>query len=269
MKDFFTTILILGVMSIAMILIGGYFFGREGLWMMLIFSMAINFVTYFFSDKIAIASNKAKPLSREMGPEIYASVEKLTEKMGLPMPALYYTEAMQANAFATGRSPKKSAVVVTAGLLNVLNHAELEGVLAHELGHIKNRDILTATVASVMASVLSFTARMRTVSRERSSLIDLLIMITVPIGALLLQMALSRNREYEADETAAEAIGDGDPLADALLKISDSVSRTDMNVNPSFSSLYILNPFTRGSKVANLFSTHPPVGERVARLRAM
>lgn len=242
----------------------------------LFLALLMNGVSYFFSDKIALKMSGAKPLPKSQNPSLYATVEDLAKKMNLPMPKLYITPARQANAFATGRDPKHASVAVTQGILDTLSKEELKGVLAHELGHVKNRDILIATIAAVLASAISFIGNMalfRSYGDDEDSgggIIVLIAAILVPIGASIIQLAVSRQREYGADETGAKVIGNGDPLADALLAISDSTTKAPMQTNPAFSSLYIENPFGgKATNLLNLFSTHPPVEERVKRLRAM
>ena len=206
-------------------------------------------------------------------------VEELSHKMNMPMPKLYITPAQQANAFATGRGPGHASVAVTEGILHILSKEELKAVLAHELGHVKNRDILIASIAAVLASSISFLANMSLFGgfggsddegNQGAGILGLVIALLVPIAASVVQMAISRQREFGADETGAKIIGDGDPLAKALLAIHDSARRAPMHTNPAFSSLYIGNPLGGlGQGMVKLFSTHPPVEERVKRLQKM
>lgn len=275
MESYIKTILLLGVLSAILIFIGRLLGGVGGMYTALFLALILNGVSYFFSDKIALSMNNAKPLPKSQNPELYKIVEELTKKMNLPMPKLYITPARQANAFATGRDPQHASVAVTQGILDTLSKEELRGVLAHELGHVKNRDILIATVAAVLASAISFVGNMALYQPRGDDddngggIIVLIAAILVPIGASLIQLAVSRQREYGADETGAKVIGDGEALADALLAISDSTTKAPIRTNPAFSSLYIENPFgSKGSNLMNLFSTHPPVEERVKRLRA-
>ncbi|MBI4097065.1 MAG: zinc metalloprotease HtpX [Candidatus Levybacteria bacterium] len=268
------TILLLGILSVILISFGRIIGGVSGMYTFLIIALIMNGVSYFFSDKIALMASGAKPLSQKQAPKLYTMIEDLTKKMHLPMPKLYMTPDRQANAFATGRSPNHASVAVTQGILDTLNKEELRAVLAHELGHVKNRDILIATVAAVLASAISFIGNMmlfRGYSDDdegnAGGAIALIAAILVPIGASLVQLAISRQREFGADETGARTIGDGRPLASALLAISDSTKRVPMRHNPAFSSLYIENPFGRSGGLIQLFSTHPPVEERVRRLR--
>lgn len=276
MGNYIKTILLLGVLSAVLIFIGRIVGGVEGMYVALLFALVMNGASYFFSDKIALSLSGAKPLSRTQNPELYSTVEQLAHKMNIPIPKLYITPARQANAFATGRDPQHASVAVTEGILDILSKEELRGVLAHELGHVKNRDILIASIAAVLASAISFVGNMalfqpnRDEENNAGGAIALVAAILVPIGASLIQMAVSREREYSADATGAAVIGNGNALADALLAISDSTTKAPIKSNPALSTLYIENPFgERGSNMMNLFSTHPPVEERVKRLRAM
>ncbi len=274
MVDYIKTILLLGVLSAFFVLLGGFFFGRDGLYMAFIFSLLMNGVAYFFSEKIAIASSGAKPLG-DRHPKVYRMVEELSRRMNIPMPKLYLIPSAQANAFATGRDPNHSSIAVTEGIIETLGDEELKSVIAHELGHVKNRDILIASVAAVLASSIAFVSRMgmyggSSDNNNRHAGLGILLALLGPLAAMIIQMAVSRNREFEADETAAETMGNGEPLAQALLKIETSVKHNKLNTNPAFSSLYISNPFGGvGGALMKLFSTHPPTAERVKRLMAM
>lgn len=272
MGNIIKTILLLSVLSVILIAVGGFFGGREGVIYAFVFSLFINVGMYFFSDRLALSSSRAKPLSKSQNPEVYRIVSGLAQKMNIPMPKLYITPSPQANAFATGRSPKHASVAVTDGILKVLSEKELEGVLAHELAHVKNRDILIASVAAVLASSISFVSNMALFggSRDdnRGAGLGILVALLVPIAATVIQFAISRQREFGADDTGARIIGDGEPLAKALVAIHKSASSNPMRTNPAFSSLYIENPFGSSRKsFASLFSTHPPVEERVKRLQ--
>lgn len=276
MNNTIKTILLLGALSVILVFLGRLMGGVSGMYTGLFFALILNFGSYFFSDKIALSMSGAKPLERNQNPQLYAMVEELSGRMNLPMPKLYLTPDRQANAFATGRDPKHASVAVTQGILEALSKEELKGVLAHELGHVKNRDILIATIAAVLATTISFMGNMALFrpggddDDNNGGAIALVAAILVPIGASLIQLAVSRQREFGADETGAQVMGTGKPLADALLVISDSTTRAPIKTNPALSSLYIENPFgTRGSNLMNLFSTHPPIEERVKRLRAM
>ena len=254
----------------------GAIFGTGGLIIGAVLALAIVGGTYWFSDKIAVAAARAKPVSRQEAPRLYEIVEDLARRDGIPMPRLYVSPEAQPNAFATGRGPNHAVVAVTQGILQVLDDDELRGVLAHELSHVRNRDILIGSVAAAVALMITFVARIAMFSaifgggdNEGGNIFGLLAMaILAPIAAGLLQMALSRSREYQADASGAHLIGDGEPLARALQKIEAAAKRTPMDVNPAEATAYIINPLS-GRKVnfANLFSTHPPTEERIARLR--
>jgi heat shock protein HtpX len=254
----------------------GALFGQTGLIIGLVIGLVVIGGSYWFSDKLAVKAARAKPVSREEAPQLYAIVEDLTQRAGLPMPKLYISPAEQPNAFATGRNPHHAAVAVTQGILKVLDEDELRGVLAHELGHVGNRDILITSVAAAIAVGITFTARMLMWGAifgggddERGNMVGALaMMILAPIAAAMIQMALSRSREYQADLSGAELIGTGDPLARALRKIEASARQIPMDVNPAEATAYIINPFT-GRKVqfANLFMSHPPTEQRIARLQ--
>jgi len=235
--------------------------------------------SYWFSDTLAIKAARAKPVTREELPEVYAIVEELTQKSGMPMPTLYVSPEMQPNAFATGRNPHHAAVCVTQGILQVLDRDELRGVLAHELSHVENRDILITSVAAAVALGITFVARMAMWGaifgggggndRDGGNAFGALaMMILAPIAAMMMQMALSRSREFQADASGAHLLHDGEPLARALEKIDAYVKQRPMDVDPAQASAYIINPLT-GRKVnfAGLFQTHPPTAERIARLR--
>ena len=272
----FKTFILLAFLGAVFIGIGAIF-GTGGL--IIGAALGLLFVggTYWFSGKIAVAAARAKPVSPEEAPRLYEIVSDLARRDGLPMPRLYVSPEAQPNAFATGRGPKKAVVCVTQGILQVLDDDELRGVLAHELSHVKNRDVLIGSVAAAVALAITFIARIALFSaifgggdsEGGGNAIGLLAMaILAPIAAGLLQMALSRSREYQADASGAHLIGDGEPLARALQKIEAAAKRTPMDVNPAEATAYIVNPLT-GRKVnfANLFSTHPPTEERIARLR--
>jgi heat shock protein HtpX len=257
----------------------GSLFGTGGLWIGLILAIAFVGGSYWFSDKIAVRAAGAKPVSEAEAPELYSIVRELTERAGMPMPAIYVSPAAQPNAFATGRNPQHAAVAVTQGLLQVVDRDELRGVLAHEISHVANRDILISSVAATVALGITFLARMLMWgaifgggggnNRDGGNAIGALaMMILAPIAAALLQMALSRSREYEADRSGAALIGDGEPLARALLKIDSYAKQVPMDVDPAHATAYIINPLTgRKANFANLFMTHPPTEQRVARLR--
>jgi heat shock protein HtpX len=273
-----TTVLLAGLGGL-LILIGS-FFGRGGAVIGLVLGLVVVGGSYWFSDKIAIKAARARPVTEAEMPEYYAVVRDLAMRAEIPMPALYVSPEMQPNAFATGRNPEHAAVAVTEGILQVLTWDELRGVLAHELGHVGNRDILISSVAAAVAMGITFMARMAMWGamfgggggdrdRDGGGIFGLLAMaILAPLAAGLLQMALSRSREFEADRTGAQLIGDGEPLARALQKIDAYAHRVPMDIDPAHAQAFIINPLS-GRKVqfGNLFRTHPPTEERVARLR--
>ncbi|MGQ0826154.1 MAG: zinc metalloprotease HtpX [Actinomycetota bacterium] len=258
----------------------GSLFGTGGLVIGLVIGLVFVGGSYWFSDKLAIRAAGARPVTEQEAPELYTVVRELTQRSDMPMPQIYVSPAQQPNAFATGRSPKKAAVAVTEGLLHVLEPEELRGVLAHEIAHVKHRDILISSIAAAVAMAIMFVARMAFWGAmfgggdddDGGNLIGAsLMMVLGPIAAGLLQMALSRSREYEADRGGAELLGgNGEPLARALQKIEVYAKRVPMNVDPAHASAFIVNPLTgRKMQFANLFTTHPPTEERIRRLREM
>jgi heat shock protein HtpX len=271
------TFVLLAGLGGLLILIGGALGGQTGLIIGLVLGLGFVGFSYWNSDKLAIRAARAVPVSEEEMPQYYAVVRELTTSMGLPMPKLYVTPDRQPNAFATGRSPDHAAVAVTQGILEILDWDELRGVLAHEMSHVGNRDILIGSVAAAVALGITFIASMLRFAaifgggrddRGGSPFELLALAILAPLAAGLLQMALSRSREFEADRTGARVIGDGEPLARALLKLEAGAKQIPMNIDPAHAQAFIVNPLS-GQKVqfANLFRTHPPVEVRVARLR--
>jgi heat shock protein HtpX len=260
-----------------LILAIGSFFGSTGLIIGLVIALAVVGGSYWFSDTLAVKAAGAQPVSEQEAPQLYAIVRDLAQRDNVPMPRVYMSPAAQPNAFATGRGPNRAVVCVTQGLMQVLDQEELRGVLAHEMSHVKNRDILIGSVAAALAMVVTFLARMILWgslffggnNRDGGNIFGALAMaILAPVAAALIQMAISRSREYEADRSGAALIGSGEPLARALEKIDAYAKQVPMNVDPAQATAYIINPLT-GRKVnfANLFSTHPPTEERIARLR--
>jgi heat shock protein HtpX len=239
----------------------------------LVIALVMNFVAYWFSDKIAIASAGAKPLTEEQAPALYQMVRELTTRAGLPMPRLYMIPSDQPNAFATGRGPKHSAVAVTSGITKLLSEDELRGVISHELAHIRNRDILTQSVASAIGAMITYLAYFfMWFGSDNDSPLGLIgslaLVILAPISATLIQLAVSRQREYSADATGAEICNNPESLASALLRLEEGAKAMPMQVNQATEPLYIVRPF-KGGGIAGLFSTHPPIEERVRRLRQM
>jgi heat shock protein HtpX len=274
MGNAFKTFLLLTGLTLFLLFIGQILGGERGMIIALIFAAVLNFVSYFFSDKIAIMSSGAQPVTREQLPRIYDIVERLCAKTGLPMPKLYVIPTQSPNAFATGRNPKHASVAVTQGILQILNDDEMEGVLAHELGHVRNRDILISSVAATIAGAITMLARMAfwfggsDDERGGSPIAAIAMMILAPFAALLIQMAISRSREYGADETGAHFTGNPHALASALQKLEQWSQRVPMAASPSTAHLYIIQPLL-GMNLGNLFSTHPPTSERIARLTGM
>jgi heat shock protein HtpX len=264
---FMTTLLWL--VAIALFPDGGFMIG-------LIIAVGFNLLAYFFSDKLALAASRAKPVTEEELPEVYAIVRRLALQTKMPEPRIYLIDSPQPNAFATGRSPRKAAVAVTTGILQVLTVDELEGVLAHELAHVRNRDILISSIAAMIAAALTMLARMAFWfgggdNRESplGAIGAILSLIVAPIAAMLIRLAISRTREFQADETGAEITGRPMVLASALEKISAGTSKIPMNVNPATAQLFIDNPMKAargGGGMMRLLSTHPPTEERIERL---
>jgi len=265
------TFLLLTLLTLLAIGVGDYFGGQNGMVLGFLFAGITNFVAYFFSDKIALAMYRAQPVTREDLPRIYSVVERLTQKTNLPMPKLYVIPTDSPNAFATGRNPRHASVAVTEGILRLLTDDELEGVLAHELGHVRNRDILTSSIAATLAGAITMLARMGMWfglggdrdDRDRGG--GILMLILAPFAAMLIQLWVSRTREYEADATGAGITHNPEALARALQKLDAYSRRVPMVASPSTAHLFIIQPLTAAS-VGNLFSTHPPIAKRIERL---
>lgn len=274
------TALLLGSLS-GLLMVGGNMLspGGNGMAIGLMMALGMNFFSYFFSEKMALKSSGAIRVSETENPQIYRRLEPMTrqlcQRMDLPMPKLWVIPEQAPNAFATGRNPKNSSVAVTAGLLELMSQEELEGVVAHELAHIKNRDILISSIAATVGAALTYMAHMAMFFGGRNDdedapnpLVALLMLILAPVAAGIIQMAISRTREYAADESAARAIGSGSGLASALGRLEGWSKRIPMHSNEAMSHMYIVKPLT-GQSLAKLFSTHPATQERIARLRAL
>ena len=268
----FKSTLLLVVLTVFLLLIGDRFGGRNGMVLAFVISVVFNFGTYFFSDKLALKMYNAQPVTREQLPRAYAAVERLTAKQGLPMPKIYVLPTESPNAFATGRNPQHASVAVTHGILQLLDDEELEGVLAHELGHVKNRDILTSSIAATLAGAITMVARIgmfgggRGRQRGGGGLTGLLMIILAPIAAALIQLWISRTREYEADATGAAVTGNPYALARALQKLDEYSKRIPMQASPSTAHLFIVAPLLGSGGFGSLFSTHPPMKDRILRL---
>jgi heat shock protein HtpX len=265
---FKTGLLMTGLMGLCMG-IGYLVGGQNAMLFALVLGGAMNILAYYFSDRIALATMRAQQVRRNDDPDLYDLVDELSKKAGIPMPRVYISPAAAPNAFATGRNPSHSAVCVTAGLRSLLNREELAGVVAHELGHVRNRDILIGTIAAVIAGAISYLSYMALWfggrGSDRHPIVGLLLVIFAPLAAMMIQMAISRSREYAADDTGAELAGSPRGLAQALLKLHSAGKRVPLPVPDSQSHLFIVAPLT-GREFASLFATHPPVEKRVERL---
>ncbi|GAB4153062.1 MAG: zinc metalloprotease HtpX [Ignavibacteriales bacterium] len=270
------TAFLMALMMVLFILVGGALGGESGMMMAFVFSLVMNFGSYWFSDKIVLAMYRAKEIEYNDAPELFKIVERLSQKAMIPMPRVYIVENPTPNAFATGRNPNHAAVAVTTGIMKILNQDELEGVIAHELTHVKNRDILVSTIAATLVGTITFIARMagfaamfggRSSDRDEGNPIgDLLLLILAPIAAMLIQLAISRSREYMADAGGAAISGKPLSLASALGKLSVTNERLPMrNADNASAHMFIVNPLS-GKSFTKLFSTHPPVEERIQRL---
>lgn len=272
------TMVLLVFLTLMLVWAGAAFGGKQGMTVALIFALGMNFFAYWFSDRIVLRMYGAKQVTESEAPELHGMVRRLTQKAGMPMPKVYIIDADQPNAFATGRNPNHAAVAVTTGIMRILSHEELLGVISHELAHIRHRDILISTIAATIAGAISYLAQMaqwaalfghRGDDEEGGSPVATIVMMIVgPIAALIVQMAISRSREYVADEGGARLAGNPRFLANALRKLHIASQQIPMNANPATSHMFIVNPFSGGG-LLKLFSTHPPIGERIARLEAM
>lgn len=273
MGNTFKTALLLTAMTLLLMAIGRAFGGENGMLLALGIAAVTNFVAYFFSDKIALATYRAQPVTREQLPRVYSVVERMTQKIGLPMPKIYVIPTDSPNAFATGRNPAHASVAVTEGILSLLNDEELEGVLAHELGHVNNRDILISSIAATIAGAITYLARFGFFfggmgdrdERRGGGFGSILMLILAPFAAMLIQLAVSRSREYQADATGAHFTGNPYALASALAKLDAYSRRVPMVGTPSTAHLFIVQPLL-GMNFGSLFSTHPPIAKRIERL---
>jgi heat shock protein HtpX len=278
MSNVFKTTILLTVMTLLFMLVGQALGGQRGMFMALIFAAVMNFISYFFSDKIALAAYRAQPITRDQLPRVYSIVERLSQKVGLPMPKVYLIPTDSPNAFATGRNPQHASVAVTQGILGLLNDDELEGVIAHELGHVRNRDILISSIAATLAGAITWLANVAKWGmifggyggdrddRRGGGLAGLIMIFLAPFAAMLIQLAVSRSREYGADDTGAHWTGNPYALASALAKIDAYSKQRPLVASPSTAHLFIIQPFLGGFSFGNLFSTHPPTAKRIERL---
>ena len=279
MANMMKTTLFLALLTGLFVAVGGLLGGQSGMVMAFGLALVMNFVSYWFSDKIVLKMYGAKPLSEGEAPGIYRIVRRLATQAGIPMPKLYLLPSAAPNAFATGRNPQHAAVAVTDGILRIMDETELEGVLAHELSHVLNRDILISTVAATIAGAISMLANMAQWGmmfggsrdedgRSTNPIALILTIILAPLAAMLIQMAVSRAREFQADASGARLTRNPNGLASALGKLEQAGRVVQMDANPATAHMFIVNPLT-GRSLMNLFMTHPPVQERIARLRAM
>ncbi len=279
MSNMFKTAILLAALTALLVLIGGALGGQQGMIVAFVFALVMNFASYWFSDKLVLAMYGARPIEEAEAPGLYRIVRTLATRAGIPMPRVYLIPSETPNAFATGRNPQHAAVAVTEGIMRILDEQELEGVLAHELSHVKNRDVLIATIAATLAGAITYLAHMaqwaaifgarRDDEEEGGSVVGAILMaILAPIAAMLIQLAVSRAREYQADASGARLAGQPRELAKALEKLNTAAQLTPMEATPATAHLFIVNPLS-GSSWLTLFSTHPPIEERIARLRAM
>lgn len=279
----FKTAFLLTALTLLLLFLGQAFGGRGGMTIALVFAVLMNGTAYFFSDKIALMSSGAQPINREQSPRLYAVMERLAAKANLPVPKLYMIPQPAPNAFATGRNPRHASVAVTEGLMQLMNDDELEGVIAHELSHVRNYDILTSSIAATIAGAITWIASMgrwamifggwggggRDNERDGGGLAALLMIFVAPIAAALLQLGISRQREYQADASGARMVGHPYGLISALEKLGAYNKKIPMDVPPTTSALMIVQPFSMRQTLAGLFSTHPPLPDRIAALRNM
>jgi heat shock protein HtpX len=276
-NNFKTTLLLAGLTGLLLVF-GEAWGGQQGMVFALVLAAVMNLSSYFFSDKIALAISGAQPIARDENPRLYQIVERLAGKANIPVPKIYFIPTDSPNAFATGRNPGHASVAVTRGILEICDDEEIEGVLAHELGHVRNRDILISAVVATIAGAITMIARLayyaelfglgggRSDERRGGMLSALVMMIVAPLAALVIQLAISRSREYEADATGARITGNPQGLARALDKIDKWSKRIPMQASPSMAHLFIIQPLTGGEFLSSLFSTHPPIRKRIERL---
>jgi heat shock protein HtpX len=279
MSNVFKTAFLLALLTAMLVLLGGAVGGRQGMLIAFFMAMVMNFVSYWWSDKIVLKMYGAQPIEEAQAPGLYGMVHRLASKARIPMPRVFMIPSDQPNAFATGRNPEHAVVAVTEGIMRILDDDELEGVLAHELAHVANRDVLIGTVAATLAGAITYLAHMaqwaafmgggRHDDEDSPSPIAMILMAVVaPIAAMLVQLAVSRSREFQADATGAQLAGRTWGLSKALEKLEIASHQVPMHANPATAHLFIVNPLT-GSTLMKLFSTHPPMEERIARLRSM
>jgi heat shock protein HtpX len=280
MSNTLKTTLLLGLLTGLILWFGAFLGGSQGLVIAFVFAAVMNFGSYWFSDKIVLKMYRAKPVTMNEAPDLYRVVHNLATRAGMPMPKLYVIPTDAANAFATGRNPEHAAVAVTEGIMRLMTWDEIEGVLAHEISHVRNRDILISSIAATLAGAIMMLASMvrwaalfggfsRDEREGGGGLVGLLVMsILAPLAAMVIQLAISRSREYQADASGAQLLHNGESLARALEKLEHASERIPMDASPQTAHLFIVNPL-RGRSLANLFSTHPPIDERIRRLRAM
>ncbi len=279
MSNIFKTALLLGALTALLVLIGGAIGGQQGMVVAFVLALGMNFFSYWFSDRMVLAMYGAKPIEESQAPALYRIVRTLATRDSIPMPRVYLIPSETPNAFATGRNPQHAAVAVTEGIMRILSEEELEGVLAHELSHVKNRDVLIATIAATLAGAITYLAQMaqwamifggrRDDEEEGGGVMGgILMAILAPIAAMLIQLAVSRAREFQADASGARLAGKPWGLAKALEKLETASKAIPMDASPSTAHLFIVNPLS-GQNLLRLFSTHPPIEERIARLRSM
>jgi heat shock protein HtpX len=272
------TLFLLVTLTLILIWAGAAMGGKQGMTIALIFALGMNLFAYWFSDKLILKMYSAKEVTETEAPDLYGIVRRLAQKANIPMPRVYIINQDQPNAFATGRNPQHAAVAVTTGIMRILSHEELQGVIGHELAHVKHRDILISTIAATLAAAISYLAQMaqwamifgsrREDDEGGNPIAALIMMIVGPIAALIVQMAISRSREYAADEGGAKLAGNPRYLSGALRKLHQASQKIPMNANPATSHMFIVNPLSGGG-ILKLFSTHPPIEERIARLESM